>query len=237
VCDTIYGAFDEQKKQYVITLEGTDIDGGLSASSLTATADITTYGTLSFDERAGGWVSFYTYKATHGVSLKNEFYTYYLSNLYRQHDEDTARANFYDATYNDPSYVKFLFNMEPSRVKTFLTLDYEGTTGWGMTNFSTGGYAVYGATGSYDDVNTAYEIPKEGTTIGTGETVGFIKKENFYYSELRNKATDFYQDNSFFQTSGLKGYFSNITMQYWEPEESSNASKAELFSVNGEVTV
>jgi len=26
-------------------------------------------------------------------------------------------------------------------------------------------------------------------------------------------------------------------MQYWEPEESSNASKAELFSVNGEVTV
>ena len=56
-------------------------------------------------------------------------------------------------------------------------------------------------------------------------------------NELRNKATDFYQDNSFFQTSGLKGYFSNITMQYWEPEESSNASKAELFSVNGEVTV
>jgi hypothetical protein len=200
VCDTIYGAFDEQKKQYVITLEGTNIDGGLSASSLTATADITTYGTLSFDERAGGWVSFYTYKARHGVSLKNEFYTYYLSNLYRQHDEDTARANFYDATYNDPSYVKFLFNMEPSSVKTFLTLDYEGTTGWGMTNFSTGGYAVYD-------------------------------------SELRNKATDFYQDNSFFQTSGLKGYFSNITMQYWEPEESSNASKAELFSVNGEVTV
>lgn len=237
VCDTIYGAFDEQKKQYVITLEGTGIDGGLSASSLTATADITTYGTLAFDERAGGWVSFYTYKARHGVSLKNEFYTYHLSNLYRQHDEDTARGNFYDATYNDPSYVKFLFNMEPSSVKTFLTLDYEGTTGWGMTNFSTGGYAVYGATGSYDDVNTAYEIPKEGTTIGTGETVGFIKKENFYYSELRNKATDFYQDNSFFQTSGLKGYFSNITMQYWEPEESSNASKAELFSVNGEVTV
>lgn len=237
VCDTIYGAFDEQKKQYVITLEGTGIDGGLSASSLTATADITTYGTLAFDERAGGWVSFYTYKARHGVSLKNEFYTYHLSNLYRQHDEDTARGNFYDATYNDPSYVKFLFNMEPSQVKTFLTLDYEGTTGWGMTNFSTGGYAVYGATGSYDDVNTAYEIPKEGTTIGTGETVGFIKKENFYYSELRNKATDFYQDNSFFQTSGLKGYFSNITMQYWEPEESSNASKAELFSVNGEVTV
>lgn len=236
-CDTIYGAYDEQKKQYVVTLEGTDIDGGLSASSLTATADITTYGTLAFDERAGGWVSFYTYKARHGVSLKNEFYTYYLSNLYRQHDEDTARGNFYDATYNDPSYVKFLFNMEPSQVKTFLTLDYEGTTGWGMTNFSTGGYAVYGATGSYDDVNTAYEIPKEGTTIGTGETVGFIKKENFYYSELRNKATDFYQDNSFFQTSGLKGYFSNITMQYWEPEESSNASKAELFSVNGEVTV
>ena len=195
----------------------------------------TIYG--AFDERAGGWVSFYTYKARHGVSLKNEFYTYHLSNLYKQHDEDTARGNFYDATYNDPSYVKFLFNMEPSQVKTFLTLDYEGTTGWGMTNFSTGGYAVYGATGSYDDVNTAYEIPKEGTTIGTGETVGFIKKENFYYSELRNKATDFYQDNSFFQTSGLKGYFSNITMQYWEPEESSNASKAELFSVNGEVTV
>lgn len=238
VCDTIYGAFDEQKKQYVITLEGTGIDGGLSAStSARDTTDITTYGTLAFDERAGGWVSFYTYKATHGVSLKNEFYTYHLSNLYRQHDETVARGNFYDATYNDPSYVKLLFNMEPSSVKTFLTLDYEGTTGWSMTNFSTGGYAVYGASGNYDDVNTAYQIPKEGTVIGTGETVGFIKKESFYYSELRNKAVDFYQDNSHFQTSGLKGYFSNITMQYWEPNESSNDPKAELFSVNGEVTV
>jgi len=236
-CDTIYGAFDEQKKQYVVTLEGTGIDGGVTASSATETADITTYGTLSFDERAGGWVSFYTYKATHGVSLKNEFYTYSSANLYRQHDETTPRANFYDATFNDPSYVKLLFNMEPSTVKTFLTLDYEGTTGWGMTNFSTGGYAVYGASGNYDDLNTAYEIPKEGTTIGTGETVGFIKKESFYYSELRNKAVDFYQDNSHFQTSGLKGYFSNITMQYWEPNESSNDPKAELFSVNGEVTV
>jgi len=237
VCDTIYGAFDEQKKQYVITLEGTGIDGGVIASSASATADVTTYGTLAFDERASGWVSFYTYKATHGVSLKNEFYTYHLSNLYRQHDETTPRANFYDASFNDPSYVKLLFNMEPSSIKTFLTLDYEGTTGWNMTNFSTGGYAVYGASGSYDDLNTAYEIPKEGTTIGTGETVGFIKKESFYYSELRNKAVDFYQDNSHFQTSGLKGYFSNITMQYWEPNESSNDPKAELFSVNGEVTV
>ena len=237
VCDTIYGAFDEQKKQYVITLEGTGIDGGVIASSASATADVTTYGTLAFDERASGWVSFYTYKATHGVSLKNEFYTYHLSNLYRQHDETTPRANFYDASFNDPSYVKLLFNMEPSSIKTFLTLDYEGTTGWGMTNFSTGGYAVYGASGNYDDLNTAYEIPKEGTTIGTGETVGFIKKESFYYSELRNKAVDFYQDNSHFQTSGLKGYFSNITMQYWEPNESSNDPKAELFSVNGEVTV
>ena len=65
---------------------------------------MTTYATLTFDERASGWVSFYTYKATHGVSLKNEFYTYHLSNLYRQHDETVARGNFYDATYNDPSY-------------------------------------------------------------------------------------------------------------------------------------
>ncbi len=240
-CDTIYGAFDEQKKQYVITLEahpllGNTIDSGIVASSLTATADLTAYGTLSWDERASGWVSFYTYKARHGVSLKNEFYTYHLSNLFRQHDETSKRANFYEATYNDPSYVKFLFNMQPSSTKTFLTLDYEGTTGWGMTNFSTGGYVI-GAYGNYDDVNTAYEIPKEGTTIGSGETVGFIRKEGFYYSELRNKAVDFYQDNSHFQTSGLKGYFSNITMQYWEPDEGANASKAELFSVNGEVTV
>ncbi len=104
-----------------------------------------------------------------------------------------------------------------------------------MENFSTGGDAVSGYN-TYDDVNVCYVVPQEGTTVG-GETIGFVKKEGFYFSELKNKARDFFQDNSHFNTTGVKGYFADIKIQYWNSLEDENASKAELFSVGSEVIV
>ena len=80
LCDHIYGCFDEQKQKYVISLQGSTIDGGAISTSSEGSPIIDTtvsgYRTLCYSERVGGWVSFYTYKPTFGASLNNEFYTF-----------------------------------------------------------------------------------------------------------------------------------------------------------------
>ena len=64
-----------------------------------------------------------------------------------------------------------------------------------------------------------------------------LEKEGFYFSELKNKALDFFQDNSHFNTTGVKGYFADVKMRYYNTSETESTAKAELFSVNSEVIV
>ena len=80
----------------------------------------------------------------------------------------------------------------------------------------------------------AYIIPKEGTLDGSN-TIGFVKKEDKYFSEIRNKATDFFYDNSHFNSTGVKGYYVDVTMQHWTPTAAAGGVKQELFSVGSEV--
>jgi len=239
VCNTIYGAYDEQKGTYCITLETSDTvnrpikNGMVSVTPLGADADINDYATVCYSERVKGWTSFYTYRVRHGVSMNNDFYTFRGNDLWLQHSEDVARGSFYNILY--PSDIDFVFNDKPEIVKTFLTINYEGTTGWSMKTFETGGNTISGYN-TYNDMNTCFEVPSEGTQL-SGQTIGFVKKEGFYFSELKNKALDFFQDNSHFNTTGVKGYFADVKIRYYNTSETSSTSKAELFSVNSEVIV
>jgi|TARA_R100000353_G_scaffold136161_1_gene96673 hypothetical protein len=233
LCDKIYGAYDEQKGKYVISLQGSSIDGGKIAIDNSGVPGIqdpaTGYRTLCYDDRVQGWTSFFTYKPTFGLSLKNEFYTYNNVDLYKHYDTSVAKGTFYGATFADPSYIKFVFNQQPGTTKTFATINYEGTTGWEMDYMK-----ASGSTAPTDLVLEAYKIPKEGTLDGT-TAIGFIKKEDKYFSEIRNKATDFFNDNKHFNSTGVKGYYVDVTMQYWGPTASASSAKQELFSVGSEV--
>jgi hypothetical protein len=251
LCDNIYGSFDEQKQKYFISLQGSTIDGGIlskaSGNSPEIDTAVTEYRTLAFDENVQGWVSFYTFKPTFGVSLHNEYYTWpnktlIGQNMFKHYDTTIPRAKFYEepdgvldgaVSFPDPVYIKTILNDKPDLIKNFLTINYEGTTGWTMESFNTGGYAITGYD-TYDNVNDAYKIPKESTSID-GETIGFVKKEGKYFSELRNKAVDMFQDNTYFNTTGLKGYYGEFEFRYWEPTEGATAKKAELFGGSSEV--
>jgi len=253
LCDNIYGSFDEQKQKYVISLQGSTIDGGVLSKNNNSVPEIDTaitgYRTLCYDERVEGWVSFYTFKPSFGVSLRNRYYTWpnkslIGQNMFKHYDNTVPRAKFYtepDGHYDgavsfpDPVYVKGLFNEQPSDIKNFFTINYEGTTGWSMESCVTGGHFITGFNTS-TQVHEAYTIPKETTTSG-GQTIGFVKKEGKYFSELRNKANDFFQDNSNFNTTGIKGYYGEFEMRYWEPTETATADKAELFSVSSQVSL
>ena len=235
VCNTIYGAYDEQKGTYCITLEAQDtvnkpITNGMVFGN---GSNILNYATLCYSERVKGWTSFYTYQNRHSVSMNNDFYTFAGNNLYLQHSPNVPRSRFLDVI--NPSFVDFVFNDKPEIVKTFLTINYEGTTGWDMQSFTTGGDAITGYN-NYSDINECYVIPVEGTQIGN-ETIGFVRKEGFYFSELKNKAKDFFQDNSHFNTTGVKGYHADVRMQYYHPNETASDPKAELFAVGTEVII
>ena len=232
-------------------MQGSTIDGGIlskaSGNSPEIDTAVTEYRTLAFDENVQGWVSFYTFKPTFGVSLHNEYYTWpnktlIGQNMFKHYDTTIPRAKFYEepdgvldgaVSFPDPVYIKTILNDKPDLIKNFLTINYEGTTGWTMESFNTGGYAITGYD-TYDNVNDAYKIPKESTSID-GETIGFVKKEGKYFSELRNKAVDMFQDNTYFNTTGLKGYYGEFEFRYWEPTEGATAKKAELFGGSSEV--
>ena len=88
--------------------------------------------TLSFSESAGGWVSFKSFgQMEGGVSLANDYYTFKQGKLWLHHQETDANGNalgrntFYDEFTS--STVDVILNQDPSSVKVFNTLNYEGS--------------------------------------------------------------------------------------------------------------
>ena len=225
----VYGMYDEQKNKYVVSLQN---NHGVSSTYLpeyggNGTTSITRddYATLSYDEASKGWVSFYTYKPTFGFSLSNQFYTYNLQNLYQHYRDDVQRCMFYKSVYTDPANVEFVFNDQPTTVKNFHTIDYEGTTGWKMASAET-------------DMHVAYPILDSDTTVSAlSIPVNFINKENKYYGHIRNNTTTTALNQIVgVDLSGIKGYFNKVKMQYWKPSEAiaSSVNKGELYAVGSE---
>ena len=115
----ILGAYDVYNKNYVISLqpEGRYAEG--------------TYKTLTWDERNAGWTSFYSYQPDIMFSTRGDFYTTKATGttsfLYK-HYSNEDRNNFYGT--KTPSSIQFVFNPQPSFIKTFKTINYEGSNGW-----------------------------------------------------------------------------------------------------------
>jgi len=127
--DKIIGSYDRRRSLYNITHRKETNDHWLKGT------------TLSFSEGAGGWVSFKSFDAEIAISLNNEYYTGLLGKLWKHHDNTVDRNSFHDWTYdnsneftavnrgiiNSRSYITLLFNDLPNVIKSFNTLNYEGS--------------------------------------------------------------------------------------------------------------
>ena len=80
--------------------------------------------TISFSEDAKGWVSFKSYIPESALSLSNRYFTMDSGMLW-EHNTKLSRNNFYDISYR--SAVTAILNQEPSVVKSFNTINYEGS--------------------------------------------------------------------------------------------------------------
>ena len=109
----IIGSYDIYNKNYIISLQE---------------ANNNNYNTLGFEEATNGWISFYDYNPSSGFSSQGQFFTTNGTSVWKHYSTAVNRSNFYGT--DNKSSVKLILNPDPTRVKTFKTIDYEGTSGW-----------------------------------------------------------------------------------------------------------
>lgn len=216
----IIGGWDMHNKNYTVHLQGPGK-------------------TLSFDESVLGWTSTYTYSPERLSSLRNNFYSFKDGGIYKHYSYDVPRANFYGS--QGESSVIFIFNPSVSLVKTFKTINYEGSNFWRMSGFVTNGYYdldVDGASGNpqVGEPDTAFPIYPGTlpTTLADMENQlfsnTFKSKEGKYFANLLNVTSVNPGEINYGQDiTGVKGFFATVKMTSQNPDTS---AKTELFAVS-----
>jgi len=220
VKDQVIGGYDIFDRQYVVSIQ-------FAKTQLDVTPE---YYTLTFDETVNGWNSFYTYKPSQIISLKDTFYTTHKGDLWKHYDQSVInnRGCFYGACSD--SYVDFIFNDQPSTKKVFQTVNYEGDNGWEIDYFKSDFQQTdpdlpettpptYTQDNKYQDETKQVLSYEEGlyTDIsGYPKRAGFDRKENLYVANLINNS-ETRPDQVLFTasgfnnlTSGIKGYFTRV---------------------------
>tara|TARA_R110000772_G_scaffold96693_2_gene195438 strand:- start:4185 stop:6122 length:1938 start_codon:yes stop_codon:yes gene_type:complete len=245
-----YGGWDAYNNQYVVSLQynksRTYNSTNLGSSQLPQRD--TTYHTLGFDDQVKGWPTFYSYMPVLLGSLKSNFLTVnnqpyapevysgnptQLLGLYTHYAISSSSGTFYNT--ENKSTVSIVANSQPSLQKNFLTIDYEGDSGWQATvvtsdqtgrniNRTTNGVLSGGFSFSNDSANIVKSFI-EGSydaagNVGTAANpqnapllhAGFGRKENKYVANFINKSPQAPGEIIFGSSmSGLKGYYLDIT--------------------------
>jgi len=124
----VTGGFDIHNKQYVVSLRKNPVNN----------YDAENYYTLSYDSAYNGWVSLFDYQPEQMFSLRDNFYSinggkvweHYRSNS--NSNSTVPRSSFYGI--NNDSSVSFIVNDNPTISKSFMTIGYEGSSGWEIKN-------------------------------------------------------------------------------------------------------
>ena len=181
--------------------------------------------TVSFAELSDGWVSFKSFYPENGVSMNNDYYTFSGGQLYKHHDETVAANNFYGAQYY--SDITVLFNDNPGSVKSFGTINYEGsqarvvnfdtesTSSWltgnysvndGLTsnNVTDGEYYNLGGAGADSAGTQGWYVDNIMTNLQSSENIEFIEKENKWFGKITGATTSLENlDENEFSVQGL----------------------------------
>jgi hypothetical protein len=214
------GAWDIYTKQYVVSLQGSNVTN--------------TYQTLSYDESVRGWTSRFTYEPEQAFSVKSKYYSVKNGKLYEHNystNQNNDRSIFYDI-YSDSS-ITFVFNPNVSLSKNFKTVNYEGSTGWEVSSFN--------ANREFDIVDTSNLVYSydEGayTQNGIQYYAGFYNKEGKYKANLVNSSAATSKEVIFGPNiSGVKGYYATVTITTDSSTQVTNAGgkTRELFAVSSE---
>lgn len=91
--------------------------------------------TIAFDDRRDtdrkGFTSFFDWQPDWMFRLKNKFFTAKDGQLYRHHDSNQPKNNFYGVQYT--TRITTIFNDSPNMDKVFKTMFIEGSEAWDVT--------------------------------------------------------------------------------------------------------
>ncbi len=206
----IVGAWDNHTKNYSLSIQ--------TASS---------YKTVSFDESVLGWTSFSSYKPSYAFSLNNLFYTFNTGKLFQHYLGNYAR--FYGITAG--SSVTLVLNSNPSVVKVFETINYEGSNHWELTS-------MFGSSGDFTLPIGDYQAQTSLAGLeGALFSNNFKKKENKFFANVINNSPATAGEVVFGNSmTGIKGFFATVKMEITALKQFDTSSvKKELFSVASNV--
>ena len=168
----LVGSYDDKKSEYNITLDNSE-DGNPK--------------TVTFKENVKGWVSFKSFTPENAISCANEYYTFKQGELWKHHvekfdalsGEEINRNTFYNIP--KPSEITIIFNENPGIVKSFKTLNYEGS----QSNVNAlDAYQVY-LPGTIDPVTGVGVInPNATAPISDNEYYNLIDKAGWYVETI-----------------------------------------------------
>ena len=187
---SILGTYDNSKKEYNITLKGSS-----------------NY-TLSYKENVKGWTSFKSFIPEQGVSVANNYYTFAKEGSNSKiwwHHKNTTYNNFYGTQYF--SDVTLIFNQQPSIIKTFKTISYEGTQAKVDANTNTSEGEYYNLT-----AKTGWHVESISTDKQSGIVNEFIEKEGKWFNFIKGDTTSLSNlDTGEFSVQGLGTISSHTT--------------------------
>jgi hypothetical protein len=182
--------------------------------------------TVTFSEDVNGWVSFKSFVPESGLSLSKKYFTLKDAKLYQHYSNNNIDYNnFYGNFY--PSTIRAVLNEDSSLIKTFNTINYEGSQAhvtnpnanrdlngnpiitinnaiaW-SENYTDGSGVQY-----YPDVD-GWKVTEIKTDMDAGSLKDFVKKEGKWFGYIKGKNLNNGLDTSRFSVQGI-GFATNIT--------------------------
>lgn len=260
--DRIPATWDIYNKNYTLSLQYPNPDLNSGGGVGNQTRNEWTYYTLNFDETVRGFVSFYSYRPLWLGSLKNNYYTFKNSVMYKHYDpllgftpfDSKNYAKFYGATTPAEANISFIFNPNPSITKNFKTLNYEGSNGWmsdtilsDWQEFGFGGGGGISDDAYRDSGQTILSLNEGSYTDAQGYPVnaGFTLKENKYVADIVNASTTRPSQVLYTNTlnnyptgginTGVKGYVVNVKLK--TDTTTDVGGRKELFTTGSEYVI
>ena len=143
---------------------------------------------LVFNETVKGWVSFRSHIDMElGISLANDYYTFKNGRLWRHYEEGTVflpcpRNTFYGPypEYFTPTSLTTILNDAPGSIKSFNTINYEGSQSRVAQNLQDNEY--------YNFINkTGWYIDSIFTDKEQGTIDEFIEKEGKWFNYIKGR--------------------------------------------------
>mgnify|MGYP003148453598 CR=1 FL=1 len=204
----LLGSYDDRKDEYNITLANDLLLANLQQDFVEYPGieydndnDRWLKVTATFKEDIRGWVSFKSFVPESAISCANEYYTFKGGIPWKHHDENVDRNTFY-GIYNN-STLSLVLNDAPETIKSFDTLNYEGSQSK-VDQFTTKTTDDYGnaipaiTDGEYYNLQAkdGWYVERIKTDKQKGFVNEFIKKEGKWFNYIKGAEIQYITDTT-----------------------------------------